>query len=70
VTRNHQYAAYLLRLWRVESAGTYTWRASLEDPHTGKQRGFADLESLFVYLSGQTKNSVEEIRLEVKEKSR
>jgi len=30
------------------------WRASLEDPHSGERRGFADLESLFAFLKEQT----------------
>ena len=44
------YVAFLLRLWRVNTDGGRTWRASLEDPHSGAQRGFADLEALFFYL--------------------
>lgn len=48
------YIAYLLRLWRVNSAERPDWQASLEDPHSGKQIGFADLVSLFSYLEDQT----------------
>ena len=48
------YIAYMLRLWRVNSAGLLDWQASLEDPHSGKQIGFADLLSLFSYLTDQT----------------
>ncbi len=47
------YFSYLLRLWRVNEAGTYVLRASLEDPITGERRGFADLESLFAFLEEQ-----------------
>jgi len=47
------YFSYLLRLWRVNEAGTHVLRASLEDPITGERRGFADLKSLFVYLEEQ-----------------
>jgi hypothetical protein len=49
-----RYVAYLLRLWRVNNAEHSDWQASLEDPHNGKQTGFADLASLFVYLKDQT----------------
>ena len=49
-----KYLAYLLRMWRKNSAGLAAWQASLEDPHTGKQIGFADLESLFSYLQDKT----------------
>ena len=44
------YMAFLLRLWRVNTDRGCAWRASLEDPHSGAQRGFADLEALFFYL--------------------
>ncbi len=43
------YYAYLLRLWR-DGDCTDCWRASLEDPQTGKRLGFADLEKLLAYL--------------------
>ncbi|MCE7985022.1 MAG: hypothetical protein DYG89_27930 [Caldilinea sp. CFX5] len=51
-TDQPNYHAYLLRLWRVETqhTGAATWRASLEDPHTGLRLGFATLEQLFAYL--------------------
>lgn len=51
-TTQPTYHAYLLRLWRVEAqrTGAATWRASLEDPHTGLRLGFATLEQLFAYL--------------------
>jgi hypothetical protein len=44
----------MLRLWRVNSAEISDWQASLEDPHSGKKIGFANLESLLSYLKGQT----------------
>jgi hypothetical protein len=37
------YLSYLLRLRRA-GGGEATWRASLEDPHTGDLRHFASLE--------------------------
>lgn len=46
------YSAYLLRLWYEE--GTVSWRATLENVHTGEQTGFANLEKLFAYLRQQT----------------
>lgn len=45
-----RYLAYLLRLWRVDDDGQPLWRATLEDPHTGERRGFADLSQLFAFL--------------------
>jgi hypothetical protein len=44
------YQSYLLRLWPTTSQGGVTWRAMLEDPHTGERQGFASLEELFTYL--------------------
>jgi hypothetical protein len=49
-----KYVAYMLRLWWVNDSGRSDWQASLEDPHSGKQIGFADLVSLFSYLKDQT----------------
>jgi len=40
----------LLRLWQIGSGGELTWRASLESPHTGEHRGFANLADLFTFL--------------------
>jgi hypothetical protein len=47
-----EYIAYLLRLWREESA--VQWRATLQNPHTGERRSFADLSSLLAFLEEQT----------------
>ena len=44
------YLSYLLRLWQVSSDGELVWRASLENPHTGERRGFANLTDLFTFL--------------------
>ena len=49
-----KYIAYMLRLRQVNVTGPSVWQASLEDPHSGKQIGFADLVSLFAYLKDQT----------------
>lgn len=52
------YLAYMLRLWQTKpDAGTHhveakaTWRASIENPHTGERRGFLSLEALFAFLA-------------------
>ena len=45
------YFAYLLRIWKVTSAGQASWRASLEDAETGERVGFGDLDALFAYLN-------------------
>ena len=50
------YRSYLLRLWRTPHA----WRASLDDPHTGKRLGFASLEQLFAYLMEATERDEEQ----------
>ncbi|MCL4489180.1 MAG: hypothetical protein M1570_13770 [Chloroflexi bacterium] len=50
----HPYWAFMLRLWQVRSGSAVAWRASLEDPHTGERKGFADLESLLAFLQERT----------------
>lgn len=54
------YLGYLVRLWRANesresqaSAEKPVWRASIEDPHTHEQAGFASLEALFDFLREQ-----------------
>lgn len=44
-----KYLSYMLRLWRTNSH----WRASLTDPLTGEQIGFATMEKLIVFLHRQ-----------------
>jgi hypothetical protein len=46
--------SYLLRLWQASNAGTPVWRVSIVNVHSGERRGFADLESLLVFLKEQT----------------
>ena len=53
-TEQQHYLAYMLRLWQVSSDGEPIWRTSLESPHTGECHGFANLETLFVFLEEQT----------------
>ena len=43
------YRAYLLRMWREESADG--WRCSIEDPRTGKREHFVSLEKLVEALT-------------------
>ena len=49
------YLAFLLRLWRER--GSFAWRASLENPHTGARASFAELPSLVGYLQDLTSDS-------------
>lgn len=53
----HHYLSYLLRLWFVEQKSGGVWRASLEDPHSGKRSGFADMNSLMQFLDQQTQEA-------------
>lgn len=46
------YFSYLLRMWRTGEKSA--WRASLEDPQTGKRVGFGSLETLFAFLLQRT----------------
>ncbi len=55
MTEQCKYLAYMLRLWRVDANGEVVWHASIEDPHTGERRGFANLDRLFEFLEWQTR---------------
>jgi hypothetical protein len=44
------YRSFLLRLWRVDTAGKRAWRFSLENSGTGERRGFANLGELLAFL--------------------
>ncbi len=46
--------SYLLRLWRAGRARSEFWRASLEEPHSGRKFGFANLEQLFAFIMERT----------------
>ena len=48
------YVPYLLRLWRERGSVSARWRASLQDPHSGKRVGFAHLEDVFDFLRRET----------------
>jgi hypothetical protein len=56
-TESRRYLACMLRLWQVGSGEEPTWRASLENPHTGERRGFANLEALCQFLMAQTRTT-------------
>lgn len=51
------YLSFLLRIWRVGQNGKNAWRASLENPHTGERRSFANLKALFDFLREQTQET-------------
>ena len=51
------YNAYLLRIWREEEG--LPWRATLQNPHTGEQEGFASVEQLIAFIRHKTEASVE-----------
>lgn len=45
------YDSYLLRLWRAHAQAP--WQASLQDTATGELRYFADVESLWAFLTAR-----------------
>ncbi|MAT96581.1 MAG: hypothetical protein CL608_05505 [Anaerolineaceae bacterium] len=47
--------SYLLRLWREDAQSP--WRASLQNVATNERIGFADLQSLFLFVQTQTEAS-------------
>jgi hypothetical protein len=55
-----RYLSFLLRLWCIEQDGCKIWRASLEDPHTGEQRGFASLDLMVDFLMKQVQSAGDE----------
>ena len=44
------YRSYLLRLWETTDGDRRVWRASLEQPGTGRRQGFAGLRELVAFL--------------------
>ncbi|MFQ5399783.1 MAG: hypothetical protein ACE5E7_09320 [Anaerolineae bacterium] len=65
--KRSDYQAFLLRLWRDDEQ--QPWRASLEDPHTGEQCGFANLEQLFAYLKEQTASGTGGLNEQIQDQS-
>ena len=51
--RQRPYLAYLLRLWQIQNKGKISWRASLENAHTGEKLAFAHLDQLVAFLREQ-----------------
>jgi hypothetical protein len=48
-----QYRSFLITMWQERSQDKdvpVVWRFRIEDPHTGKRRGFADLKTLVAAL--------------------
>lgn len=45
-----RYLAYLVRLWLTGHGEDVGCRAMLLDPHSNRQQGFPDLDSLFAYI--------------------
>lgn len=44
------YRSFLLRLWLVKQDDEFTWRAILENPHTGQQQLFSSPKALDEFL--------------------
>ena len=47
-----RYLAYLIRLRRDSQSAP--WRVTVENPHTGERRGFADLVRFIEFLEEET----------------
>jgi len=47
-TEPTNYHAFLLRLWREN--GRSPWHASVENPHNGEKKIFANLEQFWLYV--------------------
>jgi hypothetical protein len=61
--RKKRYQSYLLRLWVEHENGKQVWRISLEDPFTGKRRGFASRRDLCAFLEEIMSKSVENLEV-------
>ena len=53
--KEKNYQAYLLRLWRDNDAAS--WRAMLENPHSGQRFVFANTAALYQFLDRQTEQN-------------
>jgi hypothetical protein len=63
VKKPPRYRSYLITMWEERSRDTevaVAWRFRLEDPRTGQQRGFANLEALVEALKQEMVDSHEE----------
>jgi hypothetical protein len=54
-TFSTQYVSFLLRIWRSDDQKG-RWRATVEEPGTGVQHHFANLEALLTFISSQSQN--------------
>ncbi|MFN8457939.1 MAG: hypothetical protein U0401_25360 [Anaerolineae bacterium] len=65
-----RYLGYLLRCWQERGQHVNSWavwRFSLEDPHTGRRRGFANLEALIAFLQAELTDDENKISTESQE---
>ncbi len=53
----HNYQAFLVRLWTVAQNGGFVWRASAQDAHTGGCVAFADPAGLCAFLKAVTETT-------------
>jgi len=44
------YNSFFLRLWFVQQNGKFSWRVSLEDPHSEQYRNFDCFEDFFIFF--------------------
>jgi hypothetical protein len=58
--------SFILRLWQADQSSPTHWRASVEEPETGKRIGFASLEQLFAFLLDISEQKCDLKILEVK----
>jgi hypothetical protein len=59
-----RYRSYVLIFWEERSRDPYTpavWRFSLQDPRTGRRRGFASLEQVMAFLRTELVSSQDEM---------
>jgi hypothetical protein len=54
LNHSRRHLSYLLRLWPVCGEEETTWRAALENVHTGEILGFATVTQLQCFLEMQT----------------
>lgn len=50
----HDYRAYLLRMWQAGSQERPVWRASLEDATSGERQVFSEIADLVAFLQSLT----------------
>lgn len=55
-----RYHSYLIRFWQTPDAEPQDWRVSLEDPRTGEQRHFSNLQAVIAFFHQALQPSLEE----------